>query len=119
MASAGQGLGADQIARQGAAGIAPGDVVVKLGKNELYSQDDIADFLLASKPGQKVVALVLRANTKKEEALTVTLGKGKAKAPEAPRLEWQYASLGQLTDALAKAVKEDKLLLVGLSGAET
>ena len=65
-----------------AAGIGPGDVLVKLGAVELYSQDDIADFLSVSKPGQKVEVVVLGAKTSKEEAVSVSLGTKEIKASE-------------------------------------
>ena len=102
----------------GKAGIDPGDVLVQLGTVELYSQDDIADVLRVGKPGQKLEAVVLRAKTSKEEKVSLSLGT-KEVSPEKPRLEWQFASLAALPDALAKAKKEKKLVLVGLSGAET
>jgi PDZ domain-containing secreted protein len=70
---------------------APTDVVVKFDKNELYSEDDIADFLLVSKPGQKVVVKVQRAKTDKLATVRLELG----------------------------SKKEGRLVLVGLSGAET
>ncbi len=103
----------------GKAGIEAGDVLVKLGAVELFSQDDIADVLRVSKPGKKLEAVVLRAKTLKEEKVSVSLGAKEMKAPEKPRLEWQFASLASLADAVAKAKKEKKLVLVGLSGAET
>jgi hypothetical protein len=92
---------------------------VKLGTNDIYSRDDIADFLRASEPGQRVEAVVLRKETGKEDTVSFSLGTERIDAPQSPRLEWQLASLGQLALAFAKAKKEDKLVLVGLSGAET
>lgn len=109
----------DKGAAVARAGIEPGDVLVKLGAVDLYSQDDIADCLRVRKPGEKLEAVVLRRKTAKEETVAVSLGARETKAPEEPRLEWQFASLGQLPDALAKAKKEGRPVLVGLSGAET
>ena len=102
-----------------AAGVEPGDVLIQLGKIDLFSGDDLADFLRVSKPGQKVEALIRRAKNGKEETVPVTLGAGSVEPPKEPRLEWQFASLAQLPLALAKAKKEGRLVLVGLSGAET
>ena len=102
-----------------AAGIEPGDVLIQIGKIDLFSGDDLADFLRASRPGQKVEALVRRVKNGKEETVPITLGSVAVEAPKEPALEWQFASLAQLPEALAKAKKENRLVLVGLSGAET
>ena len=56
------------------AGIEVGDVIVRLDDNEIFSQDDIADFLRASKPGRKVEVLVQRADTAEQETVEVALG---------------------------------------------
>ncbi len=101
------------------AGIQKGDVVLKLDQNEIFSQDDIADFLRVSKPGQKVKVQVQRAKGAKKETLAVALGAKKMRKSKTPTLKWEFASLGQLKFALARAKKEQKLVLVGLSGAET
>ncbi len=126
-----QGLKADkcvrgqvvtEVAKEGsavAAGIEPGDVLIQLGKVDLFSGDDLADFLRVSRPGQKVEALLRRAKSAKEETLTITLGSVAIEAPKEPALAWQFASLAQLDEALAKAKQENRLVLVGLSGAET
>lgn len=100
-------------------GVLPGDVLVKLDAVEIYSHDDIADFLRASRPGQHVEVLLSRGKTGKEEAITLALGAAATAAPAQPLLTWQFASLGQLSDALAVAKHERRLVLVGLSGAET
>ena len=101
------------------AGIGVGDVLEKLDDNEIYSQDDIADFLAASNPKQMVKLQLVLAKGKKRKQLQVVLGTKRVKAPKKPRLEWQFASLGQLDEAVAKAKIEKRLILVGLSGAET
>ncbi len=101
------------------AGLAAGDVLVRLSNVEVFSQDDIADVLRASAPGQKVEAAVLRAKTGKEETIEIALGTKEVKLPKVAPLAWDYASLANLDAALAKAKKEKKLVLVGLSGAET
>ena len=111
-----------ELAKDGAgakAGITAGDVIVRLGNVEVFSQDDIADVLLVSAPGKKLVASILRAKTGKEETVEFVLGAKEVKAPKAPPLAWNYASLANLNSALAKAKKDKKLVLVGLSGAET
>lgn len=101
------------------AGIGVGDILVQLDDNEIYSQDDIADYLAVSQPRQKVRLLVVRAKTDKRKTLNLVLGSKRAKAAKKGQLEWQFASLGQLDEALARAKKENRLVLVGLSGAET
>ena len=110
------------VAEDGAAskaGIVQGDVIVKLGGVEVFSQDDIADVLRVSLPGQKVSASILRAKSEQEDVVAVSLGQKKVKAPKTPQLEWDYASLANLDAALAAAKQDKKLVLVGLTGAET
>ncbi len=117
-----QGQIVSEVSEDGAAakaGIQKGDAILQLDKNDIFSQDDIADFLRVSKPGQKVDVLLVRGKNTEEEALSVSLGSKRVEASSAPRLEWGFASLGQLDAALAKAKQEGSLLLVGLSGAET
>jgi predicted metalloprotease with PDZ domain len=99
------------------AGLKVGDVLSALDANQIFSRDDLEDFLRVSEPGAKVQALVKRAGTFKEEKVTVTLGAGR----EAPTkgLTWRYAGLGQFDAALAAAKREGKFVLVGLSGADT
>jgi len=101
------------------AGIEPGDVIVKLGAVELFSQDDVGDVLRVNKPGAKLDASVLRAKTSKEATVSVSLGAKEVKVPDEALLEWQFASLASMPDALARAKKEKRLVVVGLSGAET
>lgn len=101
------------------AGLMVGDVLVRLGNVEVFSQDDIADVLRVSAPGQKLEASVLRAKTGKEETVEVALGTIEIKAPKQPPLAWDFASLANLDAAVANAKKDKKLVLVGLSGAET
>ncbi len=100
------------------AGLAAGDVLLSLDSNELYSRDDLEDFLRVSKPDAKVRATLKRAGTFAEESVTITLGSS-VEATASGRFTWQYAGLGQLDRALAAAKIDDQLLLVGLSGAET
>lgn len=111
-----------EVTKDGAAskaGLVAGDAVVKFEKVEVFSQDDIADFLRASSPGQKVEATVVRAGSRKEEVLLIALGSVDVEAPKSAGLQWQYTSFANLDAALAKAKEEKKLVLVGLSGAET
>jgi predicted metalloprotease with PDZ domain len=99
------------------AGLKEGDVLLSLNSNKLYSKDDLADFLRVTKPGAKIEAHVRRAGTFKEEKVTLTLGTGPEVSGKG--IIWQHAGLGQLDSALAAAKDEKKLLLVGLSGADT
>lgn len=102
----------------GKAGLEVGDVLLALDANKIFSRDDIEDFLRVSQPGANVKVLVKRAGTLKEETVTVTLG-AKTAAADGKHFAWQYAGLGQLDAALAAAKKDGKLVLVGLSGADT
>ncbi len=98
------------------AGIRPGDVLLQLGPNALYSQDDVDDFLRVSAPGSVVAVRLKRAHTTTEEELRVTLSAGE---PLPAGFTWQYASQGQLPLALEHARSAKKNVLVGVSGAET
>jgi S1-C subfamily serine protease len=100
------------------AGLKAGDVLLALDANKVFSRDDMEDFLRVSKPDSKVKLLVKRAGTYKEETVTVSLGANKVEDKE-KHFTWQYAGLGQLDTALAAAKKDGKLVLVGLSGADT
>jgi predicted metalloprotease with PDZ domain len=100
------------------AGLKAGDVLLVLDANKVFSRDDVEDFLRVSQPGAKVKVLVKRAGTYKEETVTVTLGANVVENKDG-RFPWQYAGLGQLDAALAAAKKDGKLVLVGLSGADT
>jgi S1-C subfamily serine protease len=98
------------------AGIAKGDVILKLGENKIYSRDTIEDFLHVTKPGTEITVLIKRAKSFKEEEIKLKLGEREVKGR---RFAWDYASLEQLEQALAQAKKDGKKVLVGLSGAET
>lgn len=95
-----------------------GDVLLALDANKVFSRDDIDDFLRVSPPTTNVKALVKRAGTHKEETVAITLGASKGES-NGKQFAWQYAGLGQLDVALAAANKDGKLVLVGLSGADT
>jgi serine protease Do len=103
------------------AGLEPGDVIMRLGANVLYSQDDLDDYLSLHEPGDEVRATIKRGGSKQTEELAIALGgeQTSSSAAGSPGIEWQYASLAQLPDALEQARAEKKKVLVGLSGAET
>ena len=68
-----QGQIVSAVSEDGAAakaGIQKGDAIVKLDKNDIFSQDDIADFLRVSKPGQKIDIQLVRGKNSEEEALS-------------------------------------------------
>jgi predicted metalloprotease with PDZ domain len=116
-----QGRRVDYVEPDGpadSAGLREGDVVLRLGENDLYSADDIADFLAVSTPG---VAVTVEFERPDEGALTatITLGERPAPASSEPRLRWQFSGLGQLPRALDLARAKKKKVMVGLSGAET
>lgn len=101
------------------AGLRKGDVLLKLGDVDLYSADDISDFLRVSSPGARVpIAFKREGNTDVLEVV-VSLGKDRIEATSGPEIRWQFASLGQLPRALEVARAQKKKVMVGLSGAET
>ncbi len=101
-----------------AAGLSPGGVIMKLGANTIFSRDDIADFLRTNRPGEKVVAEIVRGRSSKCEKVTLILGGRKADRSSGASF-WQYAGLPQLKTVLVKSKKDKQRILVGLSGAET
>ncbi len=98
------------------AGLAVGDILLRMDANDLYSQDDLDDALRVAEAGQDATLDIKRAGTHKEETLTATLG---ASSAAVEGYLWQFAGPSQLEDALALAKAEGKTVLVGLSGAET
>lgn len=103
------------------AGLRPGDVLLRAGGMDLYSRDDLQDFLMVRRPGEEVELGIREAGAAADRTVRVKL-EGKASAREAAsgsRFRWEFAGRAQLPDALAKARAEGKLVLVGLSGAET
>lgn len=110
------------VTKKGAAaksGLVADDVLISLAGVDVYSQDDIADIMRVSQPGQTISASVLRAKTKKEETVKITLGAAEVKAPKTAQLVWDFASLANMEAAQALAKAKKRLILVGLSGAET
>lgn len=101
------------------AGIEVGDIILMMGKVGIFSKDDIADVVMVRKPGQVVDVRLLKAKTKKEKSVLLKLGSKKIPKRKKARLQWHYAGLPYLEEALARAKKEKKRVLVGLSGAET
>ena len=111
----------DSLEPEGAAasaGIEVGDVLLRLDDNDLYSADDIADFLAVSKPGQSIRVSHTRQGDASPRESSIVLGSGPSATPPGG-LEWQFAGLGQLPSALEQARAEKKKVMVGLSGAET
>ena len=101
-----------------AAGLLEGDVLLRLGDNDLYSADDMADFLAVSTPGERVVLTFKRAGDADLREATAVLGSQKS-TRGAGDMRWQYAGLGQLQAALDEARAKKKKVMVGLSGAES
>lgn len=98
------------------AGLSPGDVILKLNDNRIYSRDSVDDFLRVTESGAEVKVFVRHTATGKEETVAVTLGE---RASTQRGIAWDFASLEQLEAALTRAKKEGKKVLVGISGAET
>jgi S1-C subfamily serine protease len=104
------------------AGLEPGDVILRVEQNALYSQDDLDDYLsICGVPGKEVALLVKRAGKGGAETVTATLGRTPTSPPERskPRMTWHYSSLAQLPAAQEEARSKKKRILAGLSGAET
>jgi C-terminal processing protease CtpA/Prc len=101
------------------AGVQKGDILLRLDANEIFSRDDLDDFVRVSKPGVTVKLLLKRDS--KEMELPLTLGERPLNEQEAKasRFAWDFAGPAQLDAALKQAKKEGKSVLVGLSGAET
>lgn len=102
-----------------AAGLQLGDVLLSLGGNDLYSHDDISDFLLVSSPGDESPAVFRRQGEAAIRRTTLSLGGKPIAAKGRPAIEWQFSGPGQLAKALDAARAQKKKVLVGLSGAET
>ena len=99
-------------------GLVAGDVVLALDQHELYSLDDLRDFVAASRPGQTVRVSVQRAGAKEAAQLEVVL-QMRATPLARPPLGWQLAGPAQLAEALKRAKQQRTRVLVGLSGADT
>ncbi len=100
------------------AGLRTGDVLLRLDENELYSADDISDFLAVSTPGRQVAVQFKRGDPELRRT-AVVLGEADSVVDSGPRLTWQFASLAQLPAALEVARAKKKKVMVGLTGAET
>lgn len=103
------------------AGLRVGDVLLSLDMNELYSFDDVRDFVATSAPGRKISVTYKRKGVADSKTVTVEFAKRKLSDVEAGRqaVEWEFSGLAQVDVALKKAKAENKPVLVGISGAET
>ncbi len=104
-----------------AAGIRMGDAILKFDDNAICSRDAVLDFLSVTEPGHMVRVKLIRVETLNTEEVHVKLGRRGLAAEEAGKsnFTWDFAGLAQLDQALARVKKQKKLVLVGLSGAET
>ncbi len=103
------------------AGLGVGDALIGLDQNDIYSSDDVRDFVATSSPGRKVQVRVKRKGSDVIETVALQLGKRKLSDQEArtDTMTWDFSSLAQLETALERARAEKKPVLVGISGAET
>ena len=99
------------------AGLAAGDVLLALDAVELFSQDDIDDVLRVHRPGETLALTFQRAGSREQRTARATLGA--ERGPRNTGIAWRHASLANLPRALDEARAEKRLVLVGLSGAET
>jgi len=117
-----QGRAVDSVVPTGPAalaGLRAGDVLLSLDENEIYSHDDLADFLRASSPGEMIALTVRRAGETQDEFVTLELSESPDDSAQSPSIDWEFASLAQLPRATTKAKNQKQRLLIGLSGAET
>lgn len=98
------------------AGVERGDVILVFDGSKIYSRDALEDLLRASEPGLEIKVLLRREKTRKEEEIQLKMGE---RASSGKGILWEYAGIERLDAALARAKKEGKVVLVGLSGAET
>jgi hypothetical protein len=116
-----QGLEVVEVAAAGpaaAAGLASGDVLLSLDHNDLYSRDDLADFVATCRPGQRVEVRFRRPGDARTRTAALALGNDDGARDAAP-FSWRFAGCGQMVAALEEARVTGRELLVGLSGAET
>lgn len=99
------------------AGLRPGDLLIALDADPVYSRDDIEDFFGVVPPGAEVRVRVKRIDTFTVERLTLRNVRPTERTPGG--LRWEFAGPGQLDAARARARQEGNNLLIGLSGAET
>lgn len=101
-------------------GLSVGDAILEMSGNTLVSQDDFNDYIGVCKPGDEITLVVKKAGQEKPETIKVKLGKKPLSDADNPvAMTWHYAGLGQFKLALEEAEAEKKLVMVGLSGAET
>ena len=101
------------------AGLEQGDVLLQLADNRLYSADDITDFLAVTATVEPIDVLVRRAGSTDDEPIRITPAPRPQTEPGRAGIDWQYAGLAQLDDALGRARASGKLVLVGLTGSDT
>jgi hypothetical protein len=101
------------------AGLEVGDVILQLADNRLYSADDITDFLAVAPDGVPIDVVVRRVGSTEDQQIRLTPDSGLAAVSDRSSIDWQYAGLGQLEQALNAAWASDKPLLVGVTGSDT
>ena len=103
------------------AGIRVDDVLLSLDQNDLYSLDDVRDFVSTRDPGQIVHVTLKRRGSEEPRIVRAEIGERMfgRDGDAAGSIRWQFSSLVQLDAALRHAKSEGKFLLVGISGAET
>ena len=101
------------------AGLEIGDVILQLADNRLYSADDITDFLAVAPDGVPIEVLVRRAGTTDDQRIRLTALTGVTASSDRSSIDWQYAGLGQLDQALNQAWASGKPILVGVTGSDT
>jgi tetratricopeptide (TPR) repeat protein len=99
------------------AGVSPGDVLLRIGKSEIWGKDQAQDVLDALRWAGRTKIRLKRGADGKEEDVEL-LPAARLRRAEASRLEWQFAGLEYMDDALDRARIEKKKVLVGLSGSE-
>ncbi|MEE8458482.1 MAG: PDZ domain-containing protein [Phycisphaerales bacterium] len=101
------------------AGLEIGDVILQLADNRLYSADDMTDFLAVAPDGVPIDVVVRRVGTTDDQRVRLIPDAGLTPASDRSSIDWQYAGLGQLEQALNAAWATGKPLLVGVTGSDT
>ena len=101
------------------AGLEQGDVILQLADNRLYSADDITDYLAITATVEPIDVIVRRAGSTDDEQIRITPVHRAPTVSGRAGIDWQYAGLAQLDEALGRARASGKPVLVGLTGSDT
>jgi len=101
------------------AGLEQGDVILQLADNRLYSADDITDYLAFTATDEPIDVIVRRAGRIEDEQIRITPAPRAPSGSDRAGIDWRYAGLAQLDEALSQARASGQSVLVGLTGSDT